>query len=144
MNTLADSINKCVPMIYVPDVAAALDWYASIGFREINRYAEDNLVNFGMDADITPKFRTIANVNFLWFDQTEAIEQFIFQDGVHNFIGADLSIGAEYRPRLSNNIIITGGFLALNPGSGFKALYDNLDRSVPPMVAGFVNLNLTF
>jgi uncharacterized glyoxalase superfamily protein PhnB len=35
-------------MIYVPDVAAALDWYASIGFKEIARYADNGLVNFGM------------------------------------------------------------------------------------------------
>jgi ankyrin repeat protein/uncharacterized glyoxalase superfamily protein PhnB len=48
MSKLADSTKKCVPMIYVPDVAAALDWYASIGFKEIARYADNGLVNFGM------------------------------------------------------------------------------------------------
>jgi ankyrin repeat protein/glyoxalase/bleomycin resistance protein/dioxygenase superfamily protein len=48
MSKLADSTRKCVPMIYVPDVAAALDWYTSIGFKEIARYADDGLVNFGM------------------------------------------------------------------------------------------------
>jgi len=48
MGKLADSTKKCVPMIYVPDVAAALDWYASIGFKEIARYADNGLVNFGM------------------------------------------------------------------------------------------------
>ena len=47
LSKLADSVNKCVPMIYVPDVAAALAWYASIGFQEITRYASDGLVNFG-------------------------------------------------------------------------------------------------
>jgi hypothetical protein len=52
-----------------------------------------HLVNFGMDADITPKFRTIANLNLLWFDQTAVLEQFVFQDGIHNFIGGDLSLG---------------------------------------------------
>jgi ankyrin repeat protein/uncharacterized glyoxalase superfamily protein PhnB len=48
LSKLADSTKKCVPMIYVPDVAAALDWYASIGFKEIARYADNGLVNFGM------------------------------------------------------------------------------------------------
>src|SRR5262249_17801626 len=33
MNKLARSIKKCTPMIYVPDVAATLDWYVSIGFK---------------------------------------------------------------------------------------------------------------
>jgi hypothetical protein len=35
-------------MIHVPDVARALDWYTSIGFRELARYDDDGLVNFGM------------------------------------------------------------------------------------------------
>jgi ankyrin repeat protein/catechol 2,3-dioxygenase-like lactoylglutathione lyase family enzyme len=48
MAKLADSIKKGVPMIYVPDVARALDWYVSIGFEEIARYEDDGLVNFGM------------------------------------------------------------------------------------------------
>jgi ankyrin repeat protein len=48
MGKMADSIKKCVPMIYVPDVAATLDWYVSIGFREIARYSDDGLVNFGV------------------------------------------------------------------------------------------------
>ena len=45
---MAQSVKKGVPMIYVPDVARALDWYASIGFTEISRYEDDGLVNFGM------------------------------------------------------------------------------------------------
>jgi hypothetical protein len=48
MRTMAESVAKGVPMIYVPDVARALDWYASIGFKEIARYEDDGLVNFGM------------------------------------------------------------------------------------------------
>ncbi|MFY9821298.1 MAG: ankyrin repeat domain-containing protein [Thermoanaerobaculia bacterium] len=48
MAKLGDSIKKAVPMIYVPDVAAALAWYASIGFKEIARYEDDGVVNFGM------------------------------------------------------------------------------------------------
>ena len=42
------SVAKGVPMIHVPDVARALDWYTSIGFTEIARYDDDGLVNFGM------------------------------------------------------------------------------------------------
>ena len=48
MNKLASSIKKSVAMIYVPDVAAALDWYLSIGFKELARFGDDGLVNFGM------------------------------------------------------------------------------------------------
>jgi catechol 2,3-dioxygenase-like lactoylglutathione lyase family enzyme len=50
MSALAKSVAKGVPMIYVPDVARALDWYVSIGFRELTRFDDDGLVNFGMVA----------------------------------------------------------------------------------------------
>jgi ankyrin repeat protein/uncharacterized glyoxalase superfamily protein PhnB len=48
MSELVSSVKKVVPMITVPDVAAALDWYASIGFTETARYADNGVVNFGM------------------------------------------------------------------------------------------------
>jgi ankyrin repeat protein/uncharacterized glyoxalase superfamily protein PhnB len=48
MTGLMEHVGKCVPMIYVPDVAAALDWYTAIGFEEMARYGEGSLVNFGM------------------------------------------------------------------------------------------------
>jgi len=48
MTELAGSVRKGVPMILVADVARTLDWYTSIGFREIARYGEDGYVNFGM------------------------------------------------------------------------------------------------
>jgi len=48
MAGLASSVKKSVTMIMVPDVARALEWYKSIGFREIARYADDGYVNFGM------------------------------------------------------------------------------------------------
>jgi ankyrin repeat protein len=45
---LARSVRKGVPMISVPDVAATLEWYTSIGFAEVARYADEGVVNFGM------------------------------------------------------------------------------------------------
>ena len=48
MAKAADSVKKGVPMIQVPDVARALDWYVSIGFTETARHGDDGVVNFGM------------------------------------------------------------------------------------------------
>ena len=48
MSALADSVSKGTPMITVPDVAKALDWYLSIGFKELARYEDDGIVNFGL------------------------------------------------------------------------------------------------
>jgi ankyrin repeat protein len=47
MAGMADSIKKGVPMIHVPDVAATLAWYVSIGFKETGRVADDGVVNWG-------------------------------------------------------------------------------------------------
>ena len=48
MSGLATSVKKSVTMIMVPDVARALYWYTSIGFRELSRYEDEGVVNFGM------------------------------------------------------------------------------------------------
>jgi uncharacterized glyoxalase superfamily protein PhnB len=45
---LAGSVRKLVAMIDVPDIERALEWYQSIGFRELARYGEDGELNFGM------------------------------------------------------------------------------------------------
>jgi hypothetical protein len=45
---LARSIQKGVPMIRVPDIAQALDWYTSIGFTEIGRAGNGASVDWGM------------------------------------------------------------------------------------------------
>jgi ankyrin repeat protein len=47
MAKMADSVKHGVPMINVPDIAATLDWYTSIGFKEIGRNEDDGLVNWG-------------------------------------------------------------------------------------------------
>lgn len=47
MAKLAESTNKIVPGIAVPDIAAALEWYTSIGFKELGRHADDGVVNWG-------------------------------------------------------------------------------------------------
>src|SRR5262249_44849132 len=44
---LADSVQKGVPMIRVPDIAKTLDWYVSIGFEECGRFPQKGTPNFG-------------------------------------------------------------------------------------------------
>jgi hypothetical protein len=102
------------------------------------------LVNAGMDMDLTPKWKLITNANVLWFDETAVLRQFIFQNQVRHFIGTDLSVGCEYRPLLSNNVIARFGISTLIPGDGFKDIYDNLTGPVHPLLAGFLDLQLAF
>ena len=42
---------------------------------------------------LTPKLRMINNVNFLWFDNTDVLEQFTFQRNISDHIGTDLASG---------------------------------------------------
>lgn len=113
------------------------------------------LVNFGMDFEITPKLRAITNANYLWFTDTAVLEQFVFQSDVADEIGTDLSIGLEWRPLHSDNVIFTGGYAALLPGRGFDDLFGKIDpfditqaqnRHVraSTMSAAFVELALTY
>jgi hypothetical protein len=102
------------------------------------------LLNAGLDGDVTPRLKLISNVNLLWFEQTEVLETFIFQGEVRNFIGTDLSLGAEYRPRLNNNILLIGGVSGLIAGEGFDDLYRRLDGHASDLFAGFLEVILTY
>jgi hypothetical protein len=102
------------------------------------------LPTLGMDFDLTPKFKLITNYNLLWFDATNVLEQFLFDGNIDRFIGADLSWGCEYRPLLSENVVLLSGISMLIPGQGFRNLYNNFDSRVDTLVAGFANLLLAF
>jgi hypothetical protein len=102
------------------------------------------LANVGIDFELTPKIRMINNLNFMWFDETEVLQQFTFDGKIRHFIGVDPSTGFEYRPLLNNNVIMTAGVSALLPGEGFRDLYDGLMKTVNPMVAMFMQLNVNY
>jgi len=81
------------------------------------------IANAGADFEITPKLKGFANFNFLRFMRTEPLELLLFQSPIRHSIGEDAGIGVEYRPPLSENIVITGGASALQPRQGFKDIY---------------------
>lgn len=81
------------------------------------------LANAGADFNITPKLRGFANFNYLRFSRTEPLELLLFQSAIRHSIGEDFGAGVEYRPPLTENIVITGGASALDPGDGFRDIY---------------------
>jgi len=81
------------------------------------------LVNAGADFNITPKLKGFANFNFLRFMRTEPLEYVLFQSAIRHTIGEDLGVGVQYRPPLSENIVLTGGAAMLQPGQGFRDIY---------------------
>jgi len=102
------------------------------------------LLNFGVDFDITPKLRMVNNANFLWFQDTSVLDQFVFQGKIDRRIGTDLSMGFEYRPFLNNNVIMTAGLSMLIPGSGFDDLYSPIRGEANALGAGFLELVLSY
>jgi hypothetical protein len=102
------------------------------------------LLNLGVDFDLTPKLKMINNCNFLWFDSTEPLRTFLFDQAINTRIGTDLSTGFEYRPLLNNNIIVLFGVSTLIPGSGFRSIYDFKGSDVDPLVGAFAQLTLTY
>ncbi len=103
-----------------------------------------HLFNLGLDADITPRLKTINNVNFLWFDETDVLETYLFVGEVRKFIGTDISTGLEYRPLLNNNVLLLGGLATLISGEAFEDLYQDLNGKTRNHVAGFLDLVLEY
>ncbi len=103
-----------------------------------------HLVNFGVDSDLTPKFRLIQNTNLLWFNQTEVLETYLFTGDVRNYIGTDVSLGAEYRPLLNNNIVFVSGLSTLLAGDGFRDLFQDLSGTTRDHIAGFLEATFEY
>jgi hypothetical protein len=103
-----------------------------------------HLFNLGMDFEITPKCRLVTNANLLWFDEVAVLQTFTFQNQIHRFIGTDLSAGVEYRPLLSNNVLVNFGVASLVPGRGFSDLYDNIVGPVHPLFAAFIDVAFVY
>ena len=81
--------------------------------------------NVGADIDVTPRTRVFLNASYLLFAQTETLELIQFDDKIGAEIGYDLSIGVQYRPFNTQNVVFTVGAATLLPGNGFDALYNN-------------------
>jgi hypothetical protein len=95
--------------------------------------------NLGADFNVTPKLRTFINSNYLRFDRTEPLELLLFQRPIHHSIGTDVGAGLEYRPPLTENIVVRGGASALVPGQGFDDIFNG-----KVMFSVFGNVKLQF
>jgi hypothetical protein len=89
------------------------------------------MLSLGTEMDITPKLRTFFNVNYIRFMETDPIKEALLTDTVAHEVGWDLSVGLQYRPLLTDNIIISAGFGTLIPGAGYKDIYRTVTTPVP-------------
>ena len=89
------------------------------------------IFGLGAEFDLTPKLRSFLNANYIRFVETDPIKTALFTAKVDGDVGWDLSLGFQYRPLLTDNIIVSAGFGALIPGRGYHDIYNNSGNSVP-------------
>ncbi len=89
------------------------------------------LLGVGTEMDLTPKLRNFINLNYVRFMETDPIKTALLTDRVAHELGYDLSTGFQYRPLLTDNIILSAGFGTLLPGQGYRDIYKTSTAPVP-------------
>ena len=100
------------------------------------------LAGVGADADLTPQVRLLGNVSSLRFVNTSVLGVLRNQAPPSKNLGVDVSLGMQYRPFMSQNIVFNASAAALLPGKGLKQLYDEDKRGAQYSV--LMNLLLTY
>ncbi len=120
----------------------------AVGFKQTNSLIPDlrssktegqsNFVNpgvfifgIGTDMDLMPTLKLFLNANYIRMADTASVNFALHTNNVTPEVGWDLSAGVQYRPLLTNNIIISAGLGALIPGDGYKAIYQANTIPVP-------------
>ncbi len=101
-----------------------------IDYRTSKTEGQANFVNpgtliwgVGVDADVLPKLKTFVNVNYIRTVSTDVTRLVEFTNHASNDFGLDCSAGFEWRPLLTENIIVTAGAGFLVPRWGYKEMF---------------------
>jgi hypothetical protein len=94
----------------------------------------------GVDAEITPRLRASLNYNHIWFAQTQTLELFLNQPAIDHSFGDEVNLVVQYRPLLTNNLILTLGGSLLWPDEGFTDTFDEAST----LYQIFAGLTLTY
>lgn len=85
----------------------------------------------GAELDVTPKLKSFVNVNYIRMAETDPVRTALLLDKVDRELGWDFSFGVQYRPMLTDNVILSAGFGAFLPGRGYKDIYRRNPNPVP-------------
>jgi hypothetical protein len=100
------------------------------------------LLGAGADVDVTPQVRVTGNLSYLRFQDTTVLGVLRNQAPPSREIGWDVSAAVQWRPFMSQNIVLNVSAAMLLPGKGLKQLYDEGQRG--PQYSMLANLLLTF
>jgi hypothetical protein len=142
-------IRQAVPLIGGGGVALSGRNGVLASLRSSKDEGQSNFVNPGLallgagaDLDLTPQWRLIGNLSYLQFQSTEVLGALRNQSPPSRSIGWDVSAGVQWRPFMSQNLVLNASAAALLPGEGLRQLYD-ADRS-GPYYSVLANLLLAF
>lgn len=138
-------------------IGGPFSWYArqgfnlagtSVGLKQRNSLLPDlrtsktegqaNFVNpgvfiygLGTEIDVTPKVRNFFNFNYIRFAETDPLKTVLLTDKVGAEFGYDISTGFQYRPLLTDNVIVSAGVGVLVPGRGYRDIYRSDTQPIP-------------
>jgi len=142
-------IRQAVPLVGGGGVALSGRNGVLASLRSSKDQGQSNFVNPGLmllgagaDVDVTPEVRAIGNISYLRFQDTAVLGVLRNQAPPSNEIGWDVSAAVQWRPFMSQNLVLNASAAALLPGKGLKQLYDEGQRG--PQYSVLVNLLLTF
>jgi hypothetical protein len=142
-------IRQAVPLIGGGGVALSGRNGVLPSLRSSKDQGQSNFINpglllagVGLDADLLPQLRTIGNVSYLRFQDTTILGVLRNQQPPDREIGWDVSAALQYRPFMTQNIVLNASAAALIPGKGLKQLYDEDKRG--PQYSILLNLLLNY
>jgi hypothetical protein len=142
-------IRQAVPLIGGGGVALSQRNAVLPSLRSSKDQGQSNFVNPGLalvgvgaDADLLPQLRVLGNISKLNFLNTSSLSVLRNQAVTSKDLGVDISAGVQYRPYMSQNVVISSSLAALVPGKALKQLYDEDKRGVQYSV--LFNVLLTY
>lgn len=94
------------------------------------------IYGLGAEMDVTPKLRNFINFNYIRFAETDPLKTVLLTDKVGAEFGYDISTGFQYRPLLTDNVIISTGIGLLVPGRGYRDIYRSNTDPIPGFDTG--------
>ena len=142
-------IRQSVPLIGGGGTALSIRNGVLASLRTSREHGQSNFTNPGLhlfgvgaDFDITPRLRVIANANYLEFDNLSSLAVLRNQRLSSTKIGYDLSLGIQYRPYFTQNIVLNASIATLEPAQGLRELYGSAVNA--RQYSALFNLLLTF
>jgi len=142
-------IRQAVPLVGGGGVALSGRNGVLASLRSSKDQGQSNFVNPGLilagagaDMDVLPQLRVTANLSHLAFVNTTVLGVLRNQAPPSREIGWDVSAAVQWRPFMSQNLVVNASAAALLPGKGLKQLYDEGQRG--PQYSMLLNVIATF